>query len=108
MSSQVWVITGTSSGFGAEFVKAALAHGDKVIATARNEERIAHLRDLGAKTMQLDVTAPQEELIRKANEAVSMYGRIDVLVNNAGYMQFGTIEETRCVSRSLAIEPVQD
>lgn len=95
MSAQVWFITGTSSGFGAEFVKAALARGDKVIATARNEERIAHLKDLGAATMQLDVTAPQEELNRKANEAISVYGRIDVLVNNAGYTQFGMTEETR-------------
>lgn len=95
MSPQVWVITGTSSGFGAEFVKVALARGDKVIATARNEERIAHLKDLGAETMQLDITATQEELNRKANEAIAMYGRVDVLVNNAGYMQFGMTEETR-------------
>lgn len=95
MSTQVWVITGTSSGMGAEFVKAALARGDKVIATARHEERIAHLRDLGAATIQLDVTAPQEELNRKAGEAISVYGSVDILVNNAGYMHFGMTEETR-------------
>ncbi|KAJ5128685.1 hypothetical protein N7448_002402 [Penicillium atrosanguineum] len=94
MSPQVWLITGTSSGFGAEFVKSAIARGDKVIATARNVEKINHLKDIGAATMQLDVTASQAELDRKANEAISMYGRIDVLVNNAGYTQFGTIEES--------------
>jgi NADP-dependent 3-hydroxy acid dehydrogenase YdfG len=95
MSSQVWLITGTSSGFGTEFVKAAIAQGDKVIATARNVDRIAHLKDIGAETMQLDVTASQEELNRKADEAISTYGRIDVLVNNAGYTQFGTVEESK-------------
>jgi len=94
MSPQVWLITGTSSGFGTEFVKAAIARGDKVIATARNIDRIAHLKDIGAAIMQLDVTAPQDELDRKANEAISTYGRIDVLVNNAGYTQFGTVEES--------------
>lgn len=95
MSSRVWLITGTSSGFGAEFVKAALSRGDNVIATARNAERIAHLEELGASIMQLDVTASPDELTRKANEAISIYGGLDVLVNNAGYTHFGTIEETR-------------
>lgn len=97
MSHQVWLITGTSSGFGAEFVKAAIARGDRVIATARNVEKINHLKDIGAATMQLDVTSSQEELDRKANEAISTYGKIDVIVNNAGYTQFGTIEESRSV-----------
>lgn len=95
MSPQVWLITGTSSGLGTEFVRAAVARGDKVIATARNVDTIAHLQEIGAVTMQLDVTAPQDELNRKAQEAISAYGKIDVLVNNAGYTQFGTVEESR-------------
>lgn len=94
MSPQVWLITGTSSGLGMEFVRAAVARGDKVIATARNVDKIAHLREIGATTMQLDVTSPQDELNRKAQEAISVYGRIDALVNNAGYTQFGTVEES--------------
>lgn len=93
--SQVWLITGTSSGLGHELARAVLGRGDKVIATARQLDRISSLKDLGAATLQLDVTAPQEELNRRAEEAIAIYGRIDVLVNNAGYVQFGTIEETR-------------
>ena len=95
MSPQVWLITGTSSGFGAEFVKQVIARGDKVIATARNMDRISHLKDIGAATLQLDVTAPQDELNRKADEAISIHGRVDILVNNAGYTQFGILEESR-------------
>ncbi|KAJ5804868.1 hypothetical protein N7474_010755 [Penicillium riverlandense] len=94
MSPRVWLITGTSSGLGTELVKAVLARGDNVIATARNADRIAHLKDIGAATMQLDVTVSQSELDRKAEEAIEVYGRVDVLVNNAGYTQFGTVEET--------------
>lgn len=95
MSPRVWLITGTSSGLGTELVKAALARGDNVIATARNADRIAHLKEIGAATMQLDVTVSQSELDRKAKEAIAVYGGVDVLVNNAGYTQFGTVEETR-------------
>jgi len=93
--SQVWLITGTSSGLGQELVKAVLNRGDKVIATARNADQISSLKELGAATLQLDVTATQEQLNLKAEEALAIYGRIDTLVNNAGYVQFGTIEGTR-------------
>ncbi|KAJ5966486.1 hypothetical protein N7481_013200 [Penicillium waksmanii] len=92
--SQVWLITGTSSGLGHELARAVLGRGDKVIATARQLDQISSLKELGAATLQLDVTAPQEELNRRAEEAIGIYGRIDVLVSNAGYVQFGTIEET--------------
>ncbi|KAJ5273480.1 hypothetical protein N7478_008605 [Penicillium angulare] len=93
-SPQIWLITGTSSGLGAAFVKAVIARGGKVIATARNVDSILHLKALGAETLQLDVSSSQEELNKKAQEAISIHGKIDVLVNNAGYVQFGTVEET--------------
>ncbi|KAL3461783.1 hypothetical protein BJX64DRAFT_299965 [Aspergillus heterothallicus] len=91
--SLVWLITGTSSGFGSEFVKQALARGDKVIATARNTDKISHLRDLGAQVLELDVTSPQSELNARAAVAVAVFGRVDVLVNNAAFTQFGFLED---------------
>ncbi|KAJ5465164.1 uncharacterized protein N7458_000850 [Penicillium daleae] len=93
MYPRIWLITGTSSGFGSELVKEVISRGDKVIATARNVERISHMKDIGAATLQLDVTASQEVLNRKAEEAISIYGKIDIVVNNAGYTQFGIFEE---------------
>jgi NAD(P)-dependent dehydrogenase (short-subunit alcohol dehydrogenase family) len=93
MSSQprAWFITGASSGFGKEFVYAILARGDKVIATARNP---AKLEKTDAHNMKLDVTAPPSEIQKFAEEAVAVYGRIDVVINSAGYFQMGTVEET--------------
>ncbi|KAI9704545.1 MAG: hypothetical protein M1820_005458 [Bogoriella megaspora] len=72
-----------------------LARGDRVIPTARSGiSRLQHLADQGAHTLDLDVTASQEELNTKVEEAVTKYGRVDVLVNNAGYMSAGTTEES--------------
>ncbi|KAI9037123.1 SDR family oxidoreductase [Aspergillus affinis] len=91
---QTWFITGCSSGFGELFVRQLRALGDNVIATGRNaNERLAHLRDTGATILELDVTAPQAELNAKFQQAVEIYGGVDVLVNNAGYIQCGAIEE---------------
>ncbi|TFK50503.1 NAD(P)-binding protein [Heliocybe sulcata] len=89
-SSKVWFITGTSSGFGKRMVRDALSRGDKVIATARN---VTNLEDLDAKYpnsqdrlrfLQLDVTCPFDSIKGTVEEAVAIWGRIDVLVNNAG------------------------
>ncbi|KAL1725378.1 hypothetical protein EV714DRAFT_221409 [Schizophyllum commune] len=94
-SQLVWVITGTSTGLGRELAKAALARGDKVIATARARS-IAKLDDLkveGADAIELDVTAPLDTLKAAAEKAVAIYGRVDVVVNNAGYILTGAIEE---------------
>ncbi|KAJ5784176.1 uncharacterized protein N7503_009388 [Penicillium pulvis] len=95
----IWLVTGCSSGFGEAFVRAILAKGDRVIATTRANDgvsgldRLAHLKDLGAATLELDVTAPEKELNNKAEEAWKIYGQVDVLVNNAGYVEAGIFEE---------------
>lgn len=73
-----------------------LARGDKVIATGRKaSERLAHLDGTGAKILDLDVTASQEVLNAKVEEAVGFFNGIDVLVNNAGYVEAGLAEEVR-------------
>ncbi|KAI2628561.1 NAD(P)-binding protein [Hypoxylon sp. NC1633] len=94
MVKQVWLITGCSSGFGELFVRQLTAQGDHVVATGRNAEaRLAHLKETGAAILDLDVTAPQAEIEKKFKEAWDVYGTIDVLVNNAGYIQCGAMEE---------------
>ncbi|KAI0318661.1 NAD-P-binding protein [Amylostereum chailletii] len=94
-SQLVWLITGTSSGLGRELAFEALDRGDKVVATARKHsfERLDDLKTAGAYTLELDVTAPLEELHVVAKNAVGVYGRVDVLVNNAGFAVFGAVEE---------------
>lgn len=92
---RVWFITGTSTGFGRLLAEEVLKSGGKVIATARDRHKIADLVDQypsTAKAFALDVTNPgQIETV--ASEAATHFGRIDVLVNNAGYGIAGAIEE---------------
>jgi NADP-dependent 3-hydroxy acid dehydrogenase YdfG len=96
MPQLTWLITGCSSGLGEIFVRSLLARGDRVIATARNgTQRLASLKDTGAAVLDLDVTAAQTEIDAKIKEALAIYGGIDVLVNNAGYIEAGIVEEIR-------------
>ncbi|TFK69342.1 NAD(P)-binding protein [Pluteus cervinus] len=94
-NSLVWLITGTSTGIGRLLTESALKRGDRVIATARGRSisQIADLKEKGAATLELDVTAPQEKLDEIAKEAAAIYGQIDVIVNNAGYILVGAVEE---------------
>ncbi|MBO9647498.1 MAG: SDR family NAD(P)-dependent oxidoreductase [Variovorax sp.] len=92
--SKVWFITGGSRGFGAEIARAALARGDRVVATARKPESIeAELgRHDNLLAVALDVS--DEALASAAvDAAITRFGRIDVLVNNAGYGLLGAVEE---------------
>ncbi|KAJ7140589.1 hypothetical protein C8R43DRAFT_1109532 [Mycena crocata] len=95
MSPQlVWLITGTSAGLGRDLALAALKRGDKVIATARSIGKLGDLKDKGADVLELDVTAPLDELHTVAKKAAAIHGRIDVVVNNAGYVLVGAVEES--------------
>ena len=93
--SKVWFVTGSSRGLGRNFVEAALSRGDKVAATARNtdslDELVAAYGD-AVLPLELDVTdkAAVFESVKRAKEH---FGRLDVIVNNAGYAQIGAIEE---------------
>ncbi|KAJ5203898.1 uncharacterized protein N7498_004777 [Penicillium cinerascens] len=95
MAPRVWLITGCSSGFGDAFARELLGRGEKVIATARNIQSIAALADAGAQTFALDVTAPVDEINGFVQGALGVYGRIDVLLSNAGFVHTGGVEETK-------------
>ena len=90
---KVWFVTGTSSGFGKEFVLQALDRGDNVIASARTISRLQDLEEAGADILTLDVTAAPSDIKEVAEQAYKLYGRIDYLINNAGYGHIGGIEE---------------
>ena len=79
-----------------------LARGDKVISTsrARSLPKLAELKEKGAAILELDVTAPLNELHEVAAKAVAIYGHIDVVVNNAGYVISGALEENSCVPQT--------
>jgi NAD(P)-dependent dehydrogenase (short-subunit alcohol dehydrogenase family) len=93
---QVWLITGCSTGFGRVFAEAALAEGHAVVATARQVES---LEGLGATApgrflpLALDVTDPAA-CHRAVQAAITRFGSLDVLVNNAGYGMVGALEES--------------
>jgi NAD(P)-dependent dehydrogenase (short-subunit alcohol dehydrogenase family) len=86
-----WFITGAARGIGAHTVQAALAAGHNVVATARNHRTISSTHDR-LLALDLDVTNPAQAQ-SAVNAAVAHFGRIDVLVNNAGYGQMGLFEE---------------
>ncbi len=97
MASQdrVWFVTGTSTGFGRILAEEVLKAGGKVVATARNVAQIADLEQQypgRAKAIALDVTSKQQSEAAVA-QAIEAFGRIDVLVNNAGYGLAGAVEE---------------
>lgn len=95
MSRKTWFITGASKGFGRIWAEAALARGDRVAAAARNPETI---RDLAARygeavlPLALDVR-DRSAAFRAVAEAKARFGRLDVVVNNAGYGLFGAVED---------------
>ncbi|MDB4943235.1 MAG: Dehydrogenase [Labilithrix sp.] len=92
--SKVWFVTGASSGFGREIVDEALRRGDRVVAAVRKVESLAELASReDVLVVRLDVTKA-EEIERAVAAAVDRFGRVDVLVNNAGFSILGAVEET--------------
>lgn len=93
-SPKVWFVTGASSGFGREIVDEALSRGDRVVAAVRNPDAVADLeKHEAALVVRLDVTKPTQ-IDAALRSAMARFGRIDVLVNNAGFSILGAVEET--------------
>ncbi|WP_414583352.1 SDR family NAD(P)-dependent oxidoreductase [Scytonema sp. PCC 10023] len=94
-NKKVWLITGSSSGFGRALAEAVLKHGDRLIATARKPEQLNDLVSQypeTVKAVRLDIT--NKTAVKAAvDAALEAFGRIDVLVNNAGYGLIGALEE---------------
>lgn len=91
----VWLITGCSTGFGRELAKLVLARGWRAVVTARNPEQVADIvegHEDRALVRALDVT-DGEQVKRVVSDALERFGRIDALVNNAGYGYLAAIEE---------------
>src|SRR4051812_24082654 len=93
---KTWFITGCSTGFGRELAKAVLARGYRAVVTARDPQQVAGIvvgHEARSLSLPLDVTDPAQiaESVRRAEEH---FGRIDVLVNNAGIGYFAAVEES--------------
>ncbi len=96
MNEKIWFITGASRGLGYVWAQAALARGDKVAACVRNKAALASLIETYGSALlpiELDVRS-QGDVKAAVDIAVATFGRLDVVIINAGYAVFGTIEET--------------
>jgi NADP-dependent 3-hydroxy acid dehydrogenase YdfG len=95
MKGKVWFITGTSKGFGRVWAEAALARGDQVAATARDIKSLGALvQRFGDQVAVLALDVTDKAAVHAAiGAAIARFGRLDVVVNNAGYGLFGAIEE---------------
>jgi NAD(P)-dependent dehydrogenase (short-subunit alcohol dehydrogenase family) len=93
--AKVWFLTGASRGFGLEIARKILAQGDQVVATARRAEQIlTQLPDAGDALLAIDLDVTNADQAAQAvQSAVDAFGRIDVLVNNAGRGLLGAVEE---------------
>ncbi len=91
---RVWFVTGTSSGLGKAIVETVLASGEYIAATSRNASGLSKLQEKYPKQLlpvELDLTS-QEDVASALRRIVQHFGRIDVVVNNAGTVVFGEVE----------------
>ncbi|KAJ4328899.1 hypothetical protein N0V84_000687 [Fusarium piperis] len=94
MAPLVWLITGATSGIGASLIEQVAARGDKVIASGRNvEKRLGHLKSDKIALLELDITSTLVDLKKKIEKAWEIFGKIDVLMNNAGMSAMRSAEE---------------
>lgn len=104
--TRTWLVTGSSRGFGRALCEAILSSGDSVVATARRTERLADLAAVygdRVRTAELDV-ADEGQARAAVDVAIDAFGQLDVLVNNAGYGDIGSVEDTSLESFRRQIE----
>jgi NAD(P)-dependent dehydrogenase (short-subunit alcohol dehydrogenase family) len=104
--SQVWLITGSSRGLGRAFTEAALNAGHRVVAGARNPDQMADLKSIHGENLcvvALDVTS-EEQARAAVDAAITGFGALDVLVNNAGYGNVCPVEDTSLAEFRTQIE----
>ena len=90
---KVTLITGASSGIGKETAKLLLRKGFNVYAAARRQAMMDDIKDLGGHIIKMDVSQ-DHSMVEGVNKMIAKEGRIDVLVNNAGYGSYGSLEDT--------------
>jgi NAD(P)-dependent dehydrogenase (short-subunit alcohol dehydrogenase family) len=106
MAARTWLVTGCSTGFGRALAELLLARGEQVVVTARKPEVLDWLvaaHEMRALALGLDVTRA-EEVAGAVEAARQRFGTIDVLVNNAGCGQVGTVEDTPIEAARAALE----
>jgi NAD(P)-dependent dehydrogenase (short-subunit alcohol dehydrogenase family) len=104
--SKVWLITGASRGLGRAFTEEILKAGDRVVAAARNPEQLAEVASKfggSVRTVSLDVTN-EAQAKRAVDAAIETFGGLDVLVNNAGYGNVSSVEDTSLADFRAQIE----
>ena len=97
MSPKTWLVTGASLGIGFQIATHAIALNDVVVATSRNAGNLQPLQRLGCKIAVLDLTWPAQKIRSMVEEILKEVSTIDILVNAAGYILQGCIEETRYI-----------
>src|SRR5882724_8363540 len=105
-NTQVWLITGSSRGLGRALAEAVLAAGHHLVATARNPKQLAELVERHGdrvRAVALDVT-DERASVAAVQTAVDVFGKLDVLANNAGYGNLAAIEDTSLADFRAQIE----
>lgn len=91
---RIWLITGASSGFGLELARVAASNGDRVLAASRTPEKLTSLVSSdNVKPVRLDHNEPLPQLQAAIKDILAIYGTVDIVVNNAAYVQTGMLEE---------------